>query len=139
VKCYQKCKDSNSVQDKLKSLSERIQYIETFVSARTLAKSNPSEMFRICEQLLQEYDIEVYRSLFLSEKKCFVGKGSYLLSSFYNKQRAVRSGDIFALMIEAHYANGSLNKARDLLHLMQTRVSASNLDYYLVWLDYTLN
>ncbi|KAJ3415634.1 hypothetical protein HDV05_004510 [Chytridiales sp. JEL 0842] len=103
VKCYTKCKDSSNAEEKLKVVSERIHHIETFVSARALAKTDPPEMFRICDRLLQEYDIE----------------------------RAVRTGDIFALMIESHYANGNLAKAKDLLHLMQTRVSASNLDYYL--------
>ncbi|KAJ3242971.1 hypothetical protein HDU78_000924 [Chytriomyces hyalinus] len=101
-KCLAKIKEASSqVQDKLRMLMMRIAYIETFVAARS--SNNPSEMVGICDQLLREPEID----------------------------RAVRSGDIYALMIETHFSHGNLARARELLVEMQSRIASMNLDYYL--------
>jgi intraflagellar transport protein 140 len=96
-----------NIQDKVKGLMARIGIIELFVSAKSMAKSNTPEMLKVCEQLLDEDDIE----------------------------SSVRAGDIFALMIETQYALGNITKSKDLLRLMQTRVPSTSLDYYLVILN----
>ncbi|KAJ3331298.1 hypothetical protein HDU76_003527 [Blyttiomyces sp. JEL0837] len=102
AKCLSKSKDSKSL-ERISMLQSRIGLIEMFVAARAAAKTNIPDMFRLCDQLLQEPDVE----------------------------SAVRSGDIFALMIETQYASGNIQKAKEILRVMQTRVSAVNLDYYL--------
>ncbi|KAI8620888.1 hypothetical protein BC830DRAFT_1096659 [Chytriomyces sp. MP71] len=102
AKCLSKVKDSMAMEEKLKSLMTRVAYIETFVAAR--ASSNPGEMVGICDQLLREPEID----------------------------KAVRAGDIYALMIETHFSHGDLAKARELLGEMQARTASMNLDYYLV-------
>ncbi|KAI9349580.1 hypothetical protein BDR26DRAFT_852390 [Obelidium mucronatum] len=67
------------------------------------SSNDPAEMVGICEQLLGEPGID----------------------------RAIRVGDIFALMIETHFSHGNMAKARELMVEMQSRISSMNLEYYL--------
>ncbi|KAJ3032134.1 UNVERIFIED_CONTAM: hypothetical protein HDU68_004444 [Siphonaria sp. JEL0065] len=101
AKCFSKAKESATTEERVKSLLARIAYIETFVTAR--ASNDPGEMVGICEQLLAEPGID----------------------------RAIRVGDIFALMIETHFSHGNMAKARELMVEMQSRISSMNLEYYL--------
>ncbi|KAJ3192140.1 hypothetical protein HK101_006975 [Irineochytrium annulatum] len=103
LKCLTKAKDSVNVQAKQKALANRIAFTEMFVNAKRLARTNAAEMFKICGALLEEGDAE----------------------------QAIRVGDIFALMIESHYASGDLKSAEHVLEMMKMRVSAANLEYYL--------
>ncbi|ORY30689.1 hypothetical protein BCR33DRAFT_703366 [Rhizoclosmatium globosum] len=101
AKCLSKAPESPAVEEKVRALVARIAYLETFVQAR--ASNDPREMLEICDHLLSESGID----------------------------RAVRVGDIFALMIETHYSHGNMEKARQLLGEMQARISSMNLEYYL--------
>jgi hypothetical protein len=44
---------------KLESLEQRIGFIEKFVEARKLIKSDPKRMVSLCDQLLAEETVEV--------------------------------------------------------------------------------
>ncbi|KAJ3093177.1 hypothetical protein HK102_003585 [Quaeritorhiza haematococci] len=103
LKCMGRSKTAGSKEVKTKVLQRRVDLVSKFVEARKFAKSHAVEMFHICEQLLQELDVD----------------------------DAVRIGDIFALMIEEHYANGSLPQAAQLLNRMKAQLSQNNVEYYI--------
>ncbi|KAJ3212004.1 hypothetical protein HDU67_004120 [Dinochytrium kinnereticum] len=102
IKCLQKHKESDIAAHKKKSLQNRLEYMEHFINAKRVARSNPTEMLRTCEGLLEEPNIEL----------------------------AVRIGDIYALMIESHYASGDFQSAKDIVDLMIKKVPLANLDFY---------
>jgi intraflagellar transport protein 140 len=83
--------------------------VERFVEARKCAKTDSAEMIKICNQLLDQVDIE----------------------------SAIRVGDVFALLIEYFYAQNSSNgfqQAYNLLERMQDRniVIAPYLDQAII-------
>jgi len=86
---------------KLQQLQGRIEIAERFVQARTLVKTDPEGMVRMCHQLLGEGDIEA----------------------------SVRVGDIFALLIEFYWAQGNYQEAYGLIEKMRDRSIV--LSYYL--------
>ncbi|KAJ3140384.1 hypothetical protein HK100_010068 [Physocladia obscura] len=100
AKMFSKAKETEKSNEMARSLMARIAYLEAFVAVR--ASNDPAEIVGICGQLLKENGID----------------------------RAVRIGDIYALMIETHYSHGNMAKASELLQEMQMRISM-NLDYYL--------
>ncbi|KAI9354065.1 hypothetical protein DFJ73DRAFT_959062 [Zopfochytrium polystomum] len=102
VKCLSKAKDTMQNHEKARVLSVRVEQMEAFIGAKLISKTNVQEMDRMCEVLLEEPDID----------------------------SAVRAGDVFALMIETHFQAGNIQRARDLLFALQSRVSAAGLDYY---------
>ena len=77
-------------------MDQRIRLVERFVEARAAVKTQPSEMIRLCNQLLDQPDIE----------------------------QAVRVGDVFALLIEYFHAQGNagaFQQAYNLIERMRDR------------------
>ena len=74
-------------------LQQRIVHIEQFANAKRNIKSDPDESVRVCNMLLQERDIE----------------------------RAIRVGDIFALLVEFYYGNNSFSQAHEMIERMRDR------------------
>lgn len=88
-----------------------MELISKFCDARAILSTDPNSQawFEICEKLLQDNTVDVL---------------------FFLCQEAVKSGDIFALMIEKKYSVGAFKVALELLERMKQRVG-TNLDYYL--------
>ncbi|RKO88630.1 hypothetical protein BDK51DRAFT_31391, partial [Blyttiomyces helicus] len=105
LKCMSKARNVTDREAKVESFQHRIELIGRFVEGRKLAKTDTVSMFKTCEMLLDRPDIDA----------------SY----------AVRAGDIYALMIESHYANGYYEQAYELLQKMKVRVSNINIEYYI--------
>ena len=74
-------------------LEKKIFLIEKFLQIRSLAGSDPGEMLRQCQQLLENPNVET----------------------------AVRAGDVYAQMIEVLYENQKLEQAFALIKQMQSR------------------
>jgi intraflagellar transport protein 140 len=109
LKYVVKAKQAPGKTEKLNSLDQRIRLVERFVEARKCAKTDSAEMIKICNQLLDQVDIE----------------------------SAIRVGDVFALLIEYFYAQNSSNgfqQAYNLLERMQDRniVIAPYLDQAII-------
>ncbi|KAI8812149.1 hypothetical protein BJ742DRAFT_706226 [Cladochytrium replicatum] len=103
IKCLNKAKVVTNREQKLEFLQQRMQSIGKFVEARSLIKGNHKEMLQICEGLLKNPDIEF----------------------------SVRTGDIYGLMIESHYANGDHQQAFEVLQLMKRKLGSKvSLSYY---------
>ena len=79
--------------EKIAVLQQRIVHIEQFANAKRNIKSDPDESVRVCNMLLQERDIE----------------------------RAIRVGDIFALLVEFYYGNNSFSQAHEMIERMRDR------------------
>jgi intraflagellar transport protein 140 len=77
--------------EKLNVLHNRIGLVERFVEARKLVKQNPNEMINICHQLLDQPNID----------------------------SALRSGDIFALLIEFYAQQKNYKAAYEVVQKMQ--------------------
>lgn len=104
LKCMNKAKATTNKDAKVATLEHRIDMISRFVQARKLEKTDPNEMFKICQHLLQQPEIE----------------------------SAVRIGDVYALMIETAYVQGLHDQAMELLKKMRSRIGQSApLEYYL--------
>jgi intraflagellar transport protein 140 len=86
---------------KLSALQEKIHLMERFINARELVKTHPEDMIRTCEDLLRERDID----------------------------RAVRTGDIYALLVEFHHGNGNMEEAYQIIERMRDR--GIDLSFYL--------
>jgi len=78
---------------RIQQFETKINLIERFVQAKKLQHTNPGEMVKICQSLLENGSIEM----------------------------AVRAGDVFAQMIEYHYAAGKMEPAFKLIKAMQER------------------
>lgn len=78
---------------KMHQMEERVSIAERFVRARSLVKSDPEEMIRVCTGLLAETDIE----------------------------NAVRVGDVFALLVEFYTSQGNNTEAYSLIEKMRDR------------------
>lgn len=78
---------------RLHHLNQRIELVQRFVSARQMVKSNPEGMVKACNALLDTRDIE----------------------------SSIRIGDVFALLIEYHYAKRDMNAAYRLIEDMRER------------------
>ena len=72
-------------------LRQRIQLVDKFVGARTLSKSDPNEMVRLCLALLEQPAVET----------------------------AIRIGDCFALLVEHFYTQNKLDQVRRLLNTVR--------------------
>ena len=79
--------------DKVDFLKRRIGIIEDFVESRNLIKTDPSSMQKLCNQLLENPDVE----------------------------SAIRVGDVFAQLIEHNYEKGNLEAAFTYLQAMKKR------------------
>ncbi|KAI8842111.1 hypothetical protein BC829DRAFT_402002 [Chytridium lagenaria] len=101
-KCLLKIQDFQ-MKEKHKMQEDKIQLIETFLTAKRQSRVEPKEMLKTCELLLSNEQLETI----------------------------IRVGDVFGLMIETYYAAGDLDRASSLIHEMKRRVSASNLEYYI--------
>lgn len=80
-------------QQKLDRLQHRISLVQTFVSARTLTKSDPMECVKMCHQLLETRHVDT----------------------------AIRIGDVFALLVEHNYSQGNMDQAFNLIEQMRER------------------
>lgn len=85
--------NSAGKEEKLAGIQQRIYLVERFVMAKKMVKDDPSEMVKICGQLLDHPDADV----------------------------AVRVGDVFALLVEFYYAAGNMDNAMRLIEQMQNR------------------
>eukprot|EP00940_MAST-03C_sp_MAST-3C-sp2_P001894 g1894.t1 len=79
--------------ERIENIQQQIFLMERFIQARSLAKSKPGEMVSICEQLLEHPEVGT----------------------------ALRIGDVFALLVEYHYASRETAKALRLIDRMQNR------------------
>ncbi|KAJ3106851.1 hypothetical protein HDU96_008104 [Phlyctochytrium bullatum] len=103
LKCLTKSKDTDSVLYKRKLLQTRLHHIEQYLTARRLSRTDPFEMLRLCEALLDEPDIE----------------------------SSIRVGDIYALMIESHYARGNVQAAKEVFEVMGKKIPHGSFEFYL--------
>jgi intraflagellar transport protein 140 len=83
------------------NIREKLSLIDRFVNARQLAVENLPEMIKICQELVQDPDVD----------------------------KALRPGDIFGSMVEAYYANKDFENAFILLSKMERMIP--NLEYFL--------
>jgi intraflagellar transport protein 140 len=72
-------------------LQKRLNYLDQFVNARKIASTSPQEMVKICEKLLEAPSIDNF----------------------------IRSGDVYAQMIEFYYAQENYQQAYQLLSKMR--------------------
>ncbi len=86
-----KAKAVPNKEEKLASLDQRIRLVERFVEGRKAVKTDPSEMIKICNQLLELSDIE----------------------------HAIRVGDVFALLIEYFYAQATPHAFQQAFNLIE--------------------
>lgn len=82
-------------------IESRIRLVERFVAARAAVRDQPQEMIKICNQLLQQPDVE----------------------------SAIRIGDVYALLIEYYYSKSQHAQAYQLIQ--QMRASNIILNPYL--------
>ena len=74
-------------------LQKRLNHLEIFVNARKMAATKPEEMMKVCEKLLETPSIDNY----------------------------IRSGDVFAQMIEYYYSQEKYQQAYQLLNKMKSK------------------
>jgi intraflagellar transport protein 140 len=86
-----KGKDIPQREEKLASLDGRIRLVQKFVEARKAVKSNPDEMVRICNSILESGDVE----------------------------SAIRVGDVYALLIEYFHSVAEYAKAYGVIERMR--------------------
>ncbi|TPX54243.1 hypothetical protein PhCBS80983_g05995 [Powellomyces hirtus] len=103
AKVVEKIKESDRRVGILGQLESKIALMAQFVQAREAAKTDTIATFQICESLLQTPNID----------------------------QTIRQGDIYALLIELHFANGYYPQAQDLLARMQESIPGMNVGYYL--------
>lgn len=84
---------SESKDTMLKAFESRILLMEQFVVARQQMKQNPMEMVEIVTRLLEEPGID----------------------------DAIRVGDAYAMLIEAHYSHGDMAKSLEVMETMRRR------------------
>lgn len=96
---------------KAEALQAKIAHVETFVAARKMVKSNPEEMVRRCNELLDQPGCE----------------------------QAIRVGDVYALMIEWFYSQQQLERAYGLVERMrgQNIILAPYLDSEMIHAIYS--
>eukprot|EP01017_Pseudomicrothorax_dubius_P018986 TRINITY_DN2090_c0_g1_i1.p1 TRINITY_DN2090_c0_g1~~TRINITY_DN2090_c0_g1_i1.p1 ORF type:complete len:410 (+),score=166.40 TRINITY_DN2090_c0_g1_i1:12-1241(+) len=90
---YAERSTSDRKEEKKTTIDEKIFFIEKFLTARGLAKSNPEEMIKVCNSLLENSRAEV----------------------------VIRVGDVLAFLAEYHYARKDMRSAFDALQKMQAR------------------
>eukprot|EP00697_Spironema_sp_BW2_P001571 gnl/Spiro4/12110_TR6391_c0_g1_i1.p1 gnl/Spiro4/12110_TR6391_c0_g1~~gnl/Spiro4/12110_TR6391_c0_g1_i1.p1 ORF type:complete len:1454 (+),score=330.60 gnl/Spiro4/12110_TR6391_c0_g1_i1:59-4420(+) len=73
-------------------LEKRIALVEKFTRARSLAKTDPNELIRICKELIRA-----------------------------NNEEAVRVGDVYALLVELFYSQGDMERAYQVMQRMQEK------------------
>ena len=78
-------------EEKLASLDARIRLVQRFVEARKCVKSNPDEMIRICNAILDQGDVEA----------------------------AIRVGDVYALLIEYFHSVADYSRAYAVIERMR--------------------
>merc|ERR1711939_1082161 len=71
-------------EERCKQLQQKIYLVDRFVEARKVVKSDPNEMVKISHQLLEQPDVE---------------------------QKAVRIGDVFALLVEYYHSEGNMQQS----------------------------
>jgi intraflagellar transport protein 140 len=86
-----KGKDIPQREEKLANLDTRIRLVQRFVDARKCVKSNPDEMVRLCNSILDAGDVEA----------------------------AIRVGDVYALLIEYFHSVGEYSKAYSVIERMR--------------------
>ncbi|KAJ3207402.1 hypothetical protein HK099_000272 [Clydaea vesicula] len=106
AKCLSKAKNVSEAEIRLRTLQHKMDLIKQFVEARNIVKLDPSspKWVAICEKLLAEPDID---------------------------ESGVKSGDIYAMMIETHYSATFYEPAFNLLQRMKEKVSSANIEYFL--------
>jgi len=80
-------------ENRIQQLQQKLFFVEKFVEARNMAETNPQEMLRLCQQLLENPGVE----------------------------NAIRAGDVYAQMVECYYQNRDMNSAYSLINQMQKR------------------
>jgi len=86
-----KGKDIPQREEKLANLDARIRLVQRFVDARKCVKSNPDEMVRLCNSILDAGDVEA----------------------------AIRVGDVYALLIEYFHSVNDFQKAYAVIERMR--------------------
>ena len=87
---------ANDKTERLLDLDRRIEFIKTFLEARSHSKDDPNKMIEMCSMLINRIPI---------------GDGGM----------GLRVGDIFALMIEYHYSIRNMREAFQLIQEMKKR------------------
>ncbi|KAJ3153303.1 hypothetical protein HDU89_000934 [Geranomyces variabilis] len=103
AKVVEKIKEPERRVGTIHQMENKIALLSRFVAARETAKTDTIATFQICEELLQTPNID----------------------------HTIRLGDIYALLIELHFANGYYAQAQDLLARMQSSIPGMNVGYYL--------
>ena len=94
VKHASRIRDTAEKENRLTTLQGRIGIVEKFVQARQLRSSDPSQMTKLCQQLLELPDVET----------------------------SIRTGDVYALLIEHYYNARNMEQAYHLIESMRERV-----------------
>eukprot|EP01061_Rhynchopus_euleeides_P011970 TRINITY_DN21580_c0_g3_i1.p1 TRINITY_DN21580_c0_g3~~TRINITY_DN21580_c0_g3_i1.p1 ORF type:complete len:1443 (+),score=619.87 TRINITY_DN21580_c0_g3_i1:178-4506(+) len=90
---YMEKSKANNRDMKMQQLETKVSYVERFVEARNMVKTDPAKMVESCRQLLDVEDIE----------------------------GAVRVGDIFALLVEFYTGRQEYDQAYQLIEQMRDR------------------
>ncbi|GAB5358318.1 hypothetical protein AAMO2058_000447200 [Amorphochlora amoebiformis] len=93
LKYMQKSKAVKNKEAKLGVLMQRTKYIESFVRARSLLRTNHKEFVQVCESLLIQPNVE----------------------------QAVRVGDVYAVLTEYYFNKDDMNKAYEQIEAMRNR------------------
>jgi len=89
---------STDKDERMASLNQRIDLCERFVQARKLIKSDPAEMVKICNGLLEYSPVDVH-----------------------DVESAIRVGDVFALLVEYYQSQENFEQAYHLIEKMRDR------------------
>lgn len=105
LKCLEKVKDSREADFKSRNLKQKLEYINLFIEAKSIAKNDYSNTrwSDICESLLSQPSID----------------------------DSVKIGDIYALMIESHFNANLLSSATTIFQRMKHAISSTSIEYYL--------
>lgn len=84
---------SNASQEKTIMLKNRIYLIDKFLVARSMVKTDPQEMVKLCNQLLSEQNVN----------------------------EAIRVGDIYGLLVDLFYSQGNKEQAYEVIQRMNSK------------------
>lgn len=104
-KCLTKAKMRNQgeQEERLEQLQNKLTTVKKFVQVRRLYEEDPKEALKQCQILLEESDLD----------------------------QAVRSGDVYALLVEHHAQQGNYEVAYKYMEEMAAKLPSGNVGFYI--------
>ncbi|XP_078096576.1 intraflagellar transport protein 140 homolog isoform X2 [Mustelus asterias] len=104
-KCLSKAKmkSQSELEERLGQLQNKLTMVKTFVQIRRLYEEDPKEALKQCENLLMEPELD----------------------------QTIRTGDVYALLIEHHAQQGSFEVAYKYMEEMTKKLPSVNVTYYI--------